>query len=208
VPFSQQEAKMKTLQAVGVGFGLAVGFAGACVAFVMCGAAAVARSTATEVEPAAPAAERLAEPSAAEPAPDPAFEVNIATFSDDQLAECLDFQIMPKPGEEAAAQKQIDKLEAISTSKKPLLLSKPCAEQFAGRTVLAMCSFINDTDFGRVSVSSHHYSPHNVVGNDSAMRDCISSGGNWQANPDEWAVRKVQRRKLLQQAQEIVGELK
>jgi hypothetical protein len=77
---------MKTVQAIGVGFGLAVGFAGACVAFVMCGAAAMKSS---EAEPAVAEAPEISPATQGDRSTPAAPVAGWALFDGSNLAACL-----------------------------------------------------------------------------------------------------------------------
>jgi hypothetical protein len=216
---------MKTVQAIGVGFGLAVGFGAACVAFVMCGAAAMQASEAkpmAEPLPAHQPPERqqpLAPPmptAVAAPATDPIptidpleFRLTVATFQDSVLSECVDLAVMPSPGNEKKADEILAQLEKSVTkasgTQKPMRLKKRCDEQFAGRPVLGTCTLTKRKE-GVVNMTlvSRQYSAYLVGDNDAAMSDCLGMGGDWTENSDPSVLRRARLEQHLKDAKKLI----
>lgn len=98
---------MNFLQAAGIGFGLAMGFAAACIAFVMCGAAASA-SKADQTQATIPASAQAQAPSVdpepeAEPAPALAGWV---LFDGTNMALCKTMTLKDRSEETFAAAKE------------------------------------------------------------------------------------------------------
>jgi hypothetical protein len=85
-------------------------------------------------------------------------------------------------------------------------LRKPCAEQFADRTALATCTVTpKEKDGVRISVVSRYYNVATVSDSDGYMKDCLSMGGDWRANPDK---SEAARERLRQRAKEILRDAK
>lgn len=144
-------------------------------------------------------------PAAAERSP---YAASVATFRDDLLDECVDFRIVPKAGQEAAALKQVKEL----ASKHPpdgvrqVTIAKPCAEQFPDRTALATCALDRAGTLGRVVMADRYFSLRTVGDSDAYMKDCLTMHGDWRPNQDKQAVEHERIRQQMAQLQKMATE--
>lgn len=136
---------------------------------------------------------------------------SFASFDKDVLDECVDVALVAPDGgvDEAKLTLGLDRF--IKNEKKLVRLKASCDEQFPDRVVLASCFMKQDVtgDGGApltLALSSSHYSVR-TLDDDIYMRDCLKSGGDWEAAKKDDP--KVARERLKQRAkalQDIAGK--
>lgn len=145
-----------------------------------------------------------AAPSAAAPAEPPTLRYSIASFIDDELAECVDFSLVNAPAG-TTAEKMAKGLEGAQ------LLKRSCAETFPDRAPLARCraekSQVGDAGPPlTMVVASTMFRFQDVFDSDSFMRDCLKASGDWKAVARDSPEATEARRKLSRRAAEKVLE--
>lgn len=96
---------------------------------------------------------------------------------------------------------------ALRPRGKPTPISKPCGEQFTGRTVVASCSVQARVrwDAGpewRLGLEILYF---DALASDAAMKNCLSAKGDWQELPKDSA--KFLREKHDQLLRRVVQDL-
>jgi hypothetical protein len=167
-PVPRHGCKMKTVQAIGVGFGLAVGFGVACVTFVMCGAAAIQSSKAQPLVEAAPTRSADAPPPQTEPSEPESFVAGWVLFDGDHMAMCRT-QVLPDATEETVSANR-EKMKGWS----PLPAGSNC--ETLGGQVRGTCT----GDGSRTT--AFHYVGATAFGHVELMRKaCIQKGHLYQS---------------------------
>jgi len=115
----------------------------------------------------------------------PSATVSVAYFRGSQLDECDDFVVQPFAGGGAAATRAMvdDVTERLSgDNDKQAMLPTSCAEQFAGREVIATCSLpqLSSSQLGRVSFEARLYNAFTATTTDIHLQACLKAGGTWQ----------------------------
>lgn len=131
--------------------------------------------------------------------PDPPSQPNtelaasIATFRNERLNECIDIVANPAPGKSLVPE-DFDKF-VVSMIVDGTPLSKVCAEQFADRKPFATCTVVKGAPpNGSLVLKSHFHNIKAVGEDDQIMRECLKSGGDWQASGDLHDVLATERR--------------
>lgn len=114
--------------------------------------------------------------------------VSIAFFEDDTLDRCLvyTFFVVSEPRVQerldsavAELRRQADSFDGATP------INMACQKQFSDRTMLAGC-LIQDITDGKnlalqISLQTFYYSYASVGRSDKAMKECLDSGGKWDA---------------------------
>jgi hypothetical protein len=74
---------------------------------------------------------------------------------------------------------------ALRPKGKPTNIAKPCRQQFAARTIIASCRFsaVLQPDAGPVWRLGGEIIYFDALGNDAAMKACLSAKGDWEELP-------------------------
>lgn len=131
-----------------------------------------------------------------DPPPQPSTELaaSIATFRNERLNECIDIVANPAPGKSLVPE-DFDKF-VVSLVGDGMPLSKVCAEQFADRKPFATCTVVKGAPpNGSLVLKSHFHNIKAVGEDDQIMRECLKSGGDWQASGDLHDVLATERRR-------------
>ena len=142
--------------------------------------------------PSPPASAAPEPPPPAAPGPRTLTQVHhVASFRQDELDECTDFEVTYQVSAS---------LPDWAPSARPNLggdgatpIQRPCAEQFAGRTVLATCAIRAERSEGdqaagevrqTLAINSSYYRYATTFEEQGYMRDCLGASGDWQAVAD------------------------
>jgi len=110
--------------------------------------------------------------------------LSLATFDKDQLEACTDVTTRQFPPD-GAPPDWTPKFADFDAGKGQLKLSKPCAEQFADRLVIATCAFEKDDsktpDKADIQATIRYYNINTLDIDDAEMHDCLEMHGDWKA---------------------------
>lgn len=170
------------------------------VAFYGCSSAPSAEEPQPDTTAASPTAV-APEPEPAPPAPRVVSQrSHVATFVDDELDECVEFGLdwTIEPGVEFEPPSLPEmSTESGSPRQRMVELRRPCSEQFAGRTVLATCGLIETRTSAPTGtqvpegvtlvfrMGQTNYAFAHALADDRRMRECMESGGEWVAVPED-----------------------
>ncbi len=152
------------------------------------------------------------QPEAAKTKPEPvvptSYSVSVATFAKDHLDECIDLVIEARAGSESKAQERIEhwKKDPATQALSKTTLSRPCAEQFTDRVVLATCVIDRPGDLGRVLMTDRYYDIRSVGNSDANMKDCLERHGDWRPNANTNAVEHARIRRDIADVQRLIDE--
>lgn len=146
------------------------------------------------------------------PPPPPAaasFVIHLAAFAKGKLDECNDLVFTPPPG---TTREAVDTFSVDLTSKTKktgaIALQKPCADALAGKAPLASCIVppspvkLKGLVGWSVAATVYYYNTATVVDDDTFMRECLESHGNWMvsegANTETFRQRVSDHHKMLE----------
>lgn len=109
-------------------------------------------------------------------------------FEKNDLDECADFSVETTDpdlkGRVDFDLKGRVKTLLAATDGGSVLLTASCSETFAGRVVLGTCSIMRAGDASAaVTITARYYRFETVVDSDVWLKQCLESGGRWQALP-------------------------
>lgn len=111
-----------------------------------------------------------------------------AIFVGDDLDACTDLAVDQAPGGPEEAEKFAARSAGTPGGQR---LSKPCAEQFSDRAVLATCA-VGVRKEGRAALTISAYNLRTLESDDVYMRQCLAMAGDWRPSPQ--AVERARNR--------------
>jgi hypothetical protein len=124
---------------------------------------------------------------------------SVATQLDGTLDVCIDFTVRLERPDGQVTWEPVDPSGFHKTlARLGTEIKRPCAEQFTGQPVLAVCTMANKQVGQELQLVERYYNFSSVGSDDGYMKECLRLGGEWAALPqDSIEFRKARRSATL-----------